>query len=1001
MDDNQSSVEEVIMQFDRNENSVLDIPEECRDNIQVIKAERRNGLRITTERGYDVITDRFFVKEDTTVTEKYLFQTFEEYYDFLNGDIYQDACYRFYNFPVEIISKYSLDVCKMKERKSFVTDTVTDYYPSISENEKLQYKKAEKVHEQCCKWIQKFNDCMTIEELQEVVKSYRSSKLCEIVNEHFFFFNYIYKDLNDKKRFNIIMQYISSRAYPSVWIQYGMCVIFDPDDVVNAYIYNPSFGAKANFYKSRNVLVSVAEKIKAGKVKLYKRYYFDSITHFFCEETRITEFKHIFVESRRYFKTFEEFSAYRKNNLKNTDLSSAYELHIDKKDYIIDETTKLPLTLSNDLFCETKKEYHKIHDAGVFSVQQEWKNEYGAVVAEYTRQFEYFFDFAAFLKDDLSGANLIFCKGMKHLYDTDGINLNCAKMTSELCEQLHVPYEKNDYDSKLVGEFLTTTKNEKESISMLQTSREESLNFSNILGKDNSRISYISDLHLMHKIKNAKCRSKEDVIYMMQTVIDIILTESTSITLIGGDVSSEFSVFELFIKMLRQSVEQLQLEYGAFFKKRDFIFVLGNHELWSFPELSMEEIVSKYRAVLEENGMYLLHNDLFYRNEYDDVNSISYDELTQLDNSTILKMMRHTRLAILGGLGFSGYNEEFNATDGVYRATIDRNTEIQESKKFEQLYNKLMSVLTKKNTIIFTHMPMKDWCAEVKYHDNFVYVSGHTHRNIFFDDGVERVYADNQIGYNNENPHLKNFLIEMNYDYFDTYKDGIYEITVQDYKDFFHGKNISMTFNRQVNVLYMLKKQGYYCFIHKTKAGKLSMLNGGAFKKLDVKDVQYYFDNMDKMVAFIEEPLKKYTDYQNSISKEINKIGGCGRIHGCIIDIDYYNHIYVNPTDLTITGYWASDIINKLVYPNVPALLESKCPILYANYLKLIEENDTNYLLVKQIKNEVSLLPQEYLETDIYKASREIKKMQKLSSKILTLWYENMSVSNFIIEETV
>ena len=198
MDDNQNSVEEVIMQFDRNENSVLDIPEECRDNIQVIKAERRNGLRITTERGYDVITDRFFVKEDTTVTEKYLFQTFEEYYDFLNGDIYQDACYRFYNFPVEIISKYSLDVCKMKERKSFVTDTVTDYYPSISENEKLQYKKAEKVHEQCCKWIQKFNDCMTIEELQEVVKSYRSSKLCEIVNERFFFFNYIYKDLNDK-----------------------------------------------------------------------------------------------------------------------------------------------------------------------------------------------------------------------------------------------------------------------------------------------------------------------------------------------------------------------------------------------------------------------------------------------------------------------------------------------------------------------------------------------------------------------------------------------------------------------------------------------------------------------------------------------------------------------------------------------------------------------------------------------------------------------------------
>ena len=30
-----------------------------------------------------------------------------------------------------------------------------------------------------------------------------------------------------------------------------------------------------------------------------------------------------------------------------------------------------------------------------------------------------------------------------------------------------------------------------------------------------------------------------------------------------------------------------------------------------------------------------------------------------------------------------------------------------------------------------------------------------------------------------------------------------------------------------------------------------------------------------------------------------------------------------------------------------------------------------------------------YLDTDIYKASREIKKMQKLSSNILTSWYED------------
>lgn len=259
---------------------------------------------------------------------------------------------------------------------------------------------------------------------------------------------------------------------------------------------------------------------------------------------------------------------------------------------------------------------------------------------------------------------------------------------------------------------------------------------------------------------------------------------------------------------------------------------------------------------------------------------------------------------------------------------------------------------------------------------------------MFFDDGVKRIYADNQIGYKSESLHLKSFLMDNEYDYFSDYGDGIYEITSQEYRDFSRGKNIAMTFNRQGNTLYMLKKQGYYCFIYKTKTGSLSMLNGGALTKLDVNDVNYYYDKMDSVIASIETPLKKYTAYQERIAEEIKRIGGCGYIHGCIIDIDYYNHVYVNPVDMTVRSYWASDIINKMVYPTVQSLLEAECPELYGNYLKLIEGETSNPLVIMQAKNEIALLPQEYLETDIYKASREIKKMQKLNSNVLTTWYD-------------
>ena len=157
---------------------------------------------------------------------------------------------------------------------------------------------------------------------------------------------------------------------------------------------------------------------------------------------------------------------------------------------------------------------------------------------------------------------------------------------------------------------------------------------------------------------------------------------------------------------------------------------------------------------------------------------------------------------------------------------------------------------------------------------------------------------------------------------------------------------------------------------------------------------------MEAVITSIKTPLDKYTAYQESIANEIKKIGGSGRIHGCIIDIDFYDHIYVNPVDMTVTSYWALDMINKLVYPNILELLRNKCPALYSNYLKAIESEKFNFLplVVQQIKNEVALKPQIYLETDIYKASYEIKKMQKLNSNVLTTWHDIVPGMNGLLE---
>ena len=160
-------------------------------------------------------------------------------------------------------------------------------------------------------------------------------------------------------------------------------------------------------------------------------------------------------------------------------------------------------------------------------------------------------------------------------------------------------------------------------------------------------------------------------------------------------------------------------------------------------------------------------------------------------------------------------------------------------------------------------------------------------------------------------------------------------------------------------------------------------------KKLEIKNINYYYANMDRVISLIKSPLDAYTKVQEQIADEVRKIGGEGRIHGCIIDLDFFNHIYLNPLDMKITGYSATDIINKKIYPSIPSLLKNECPSLYGNYRRYIQEAGKNSLvMVNKTAVSDSKIPQMYLETDIYRASREIKKMQKLNSNILSTWHE-------------
>lgn len=955
------------------------VPEEYRYHPLIVIAERELGMRRSIRKGYDIIRNNFFVDERIGGSDSVMddvrpisFADFSAYYDFLQGDIYDNACYYGYCFSQESIDKYSIDLGKLNF-KALIANTIDDFTLDFSKEERAQYRAKETRKKAIVKALNKLNACTTYEEFQ---KQINFVSRFENIPLEFFLSNFIFHD--KEKAFNIVMEYLN-HTY-SFGFEETMCLIYEPQAVLAAYKNTYYAQTTAKKYAAR--LKQFVAALEKDNIELWDRAYFDEQTHFFLFYTIAgyeSNSKIIKVATlHRYFETLEELMEFRGNDLSYCDLSKAIIPNLDLSKYKIGNRTNLPIQYQSNVTCSLEKLYDRANDK--FVVNQNWTDEQGVSMKSYHHTFKHFFDFVYFLKGDLSDADLLFCEGLVNVRDFSELNLNNARLQSRILDKLGVKYEVAF--NSLVETVPVIQQNEEDTIGALMLER-ETCSFEESLKCQ--KIYYVSDLHLLHRLNNAGCKSANDVVCTIQKVIDDLLSKvqrwERNIILIGGDTSSDFAIFNQFISMLRKTLDDERLDVNI-------IFTLGNHELWDFPQRPLEEIVAEYKKVLSDNGMFLLQNNILFKDDCDNIGEISTDEIQSLSSKELKARLNEARIILFGGLAFAGYNEKFNANLLIYRYAMNRQQEIEETKKFEVLYRKICADLSDKRVIVFTHMPQKDWCADTNPQSGFAYVNGHTHRNYFYDDGDYRVYADNQIGYKHVHTYLKHFYIDDDYDIFIDYEDGIHEISREQYIRFYSGKNIGITFNREFHKLFMLKKNGYYTFILQYPSGKLTILNGGALKSLEHKDINYYFEKMDDVVSYIKSPLDKFTEYQKQISAGIKAIGGSGTIHGSIVDIDFLNHIYVNPLDFSITPYFASDVVWKVPFPDTPKLLQANRPDLYKNYLKQIEGHSSAVMALQEYKTEIISVPQPYLDTDIYRASREIKKMQKLSSNILSVWIE-------------
>lgn len=523
-------------------------------------------------------------------------------------------------------------------------------------------------------------------------------------------------------------------------------------------------------------------------------------------------------------------------------------------------------------------------------------------------------------------------------------------------------------------------------------------------------IYYISDIHLEHQL----VKQPDDIVKLslpeIQERIDNKIAELFASApdfqgtlLIGGDVADGVELEALFYKRL-----------VSFFSSRGWwqsnIFaVLGNHELWDGdpmglkPARPIDEIIADYRQAMPLR-VKLLENELFI--VYKGFNKSVLDENAILNASVeeLAEACADSTFLLLGGIGFSGLNPVYNAETGLYRTAVSTEEDIVRSKRFRAIYEKVLASAEDVPIIVLTHTKMTDW-SDAQYNPKWIYVNGHTHQNTLLlqEDGTS-VFSDNQIGYKPKPWHLNGFTVDVHrYDPFKYYPDGIRQITREQYIEFNRGYGIKMQSMKHPGNLYMLKHDGVYMFVLES-GSSLCLLEGGRLHKLN-HGIGYYCENLPEYVRRVRSAFMPYKKALSMLSDEVVAIGGSGSIHGCIVDIDWFNHIYLNPFDGKVTPYFAWNKTEKMMFENVELLLSSS-PLpprlsdgesMLARYLSTPSREKRLPILSRASSKEweLTVVPQVVLDRSMYEPSRIMRSIQYLfDQNVLRIWNDTILAVN-------
>ena len=416
---------------------------------------------------------------------------------------------------------------------------------------------------------------------------------------------------------------------------------------------------------------------------------------------------------------------------------------------------------------------------------------------------------------------------------------------------------------------------------------------------------------------------------------------------------------------------------------------MGNHEYTQIDSKNQPKNVDPRRVIKECREFCQSHDIIFLHNElllYNDGYSMILDTQSILNSSYIQLSETCSQFdAILfGGTGFEKGDPYYGLTKDVHITNEIMAVHSQDVEIFQNVYQRLLDVFKNDDRIIvMTHYPPSAW-LDGSVCPNWVYFHGHTHQDNFIFNDSTKIFGDNQWGHDGTRDGLKHYCKGFRTDIFAHCEDGIYEISREKYLSFYRHLGQYCEMNRKVQII-MLKREGFYLFLYEDDRKRLKILEGGRAHPLEKETIAHVYDNMVYMAQKMLGGTSNIRKQMTSVSEYIRSFGGTGTIHGCIVDIDFFNHVYVNPYDGTITPYYASDMANKIVYPELRSLLLNRVPSLVGAFDDSASKQKGLIKINSGIRAEPNGTP--YKDTDIYAISNKMRNAQYLvDCNIVRYW---------------